>query len=210
VFTYDLPVADWVRRSLLLEPPPPPITRAEQKAPAPVARARFEAALSMPQAVPRNAVMINDTQSALTSFAAPDIGFSGGIGGAGAGSVFGVIGGISTMRAPDKPIRIGGAVKRAELLHQVAPRYPVEALAENVTGIVKLDAIINREGLIREVKILSGNPLLTASAVEAVEQWRYRPTLLNGMPVEVIIQIEINFKLAELPKEVKEVKKKRR
>ena len=89
VFTYDLPVADWMRRSLLLEPPPPPIMRAEQKVPAPAARARFEAALSFPQAIPENAVMINDAQSALTTFAAPDIGVAGGIGGDGAGSVFG-------------------------------------------------------------------------------------------------------------------------
>jgi protein TonB len=73
-------------------------------------------------------------------------------------------------------------------------------------GVVELDAIINRQGLIREVKVLSGDPLLTASAVKAVEQWRYRPTLLNGVPVEVIIRIEINFKFTEPPKEVKKRK----
>jgi protein TonB len=61
--------------------------------------------------------------------------------------------------------------------------------------------------LIREVKVLSGDRLLTAGAVKAVEQWRYRPTLLNGVPVEVIIRIEINFKFTEPPKKTEKKRK---
>ena len=76
------------------------------------------------------------------------------------------------------------------------PAYPPLALQARISGTVRLAAIISRDGYIQNLRVVSGHPLLTTAAVEAVKQWRYQPTLLNDEAVEVITQIDVNFTLS--------------
>lgn len=86
-------------------------------------------------------------------------------------------------------------MQEAKLLHQVIPVYPPLARAARVSGIVRLVGVIARDGTVRNLRVVSGHPLLVAAALSAVRQWVYRPTILNGKPVEVICPIEVRFKL---------------
>ena len=103
----------------------------------------------------------------------------------------------STAKAEAHVTRIqrGGEVQHANLVRQVKPSYPHTAIIMRVQGAVILEAIIDREGRVENLKALSGHPLLIRAAFEAVQQWRYRPTLLNGQPVEVLTQVTVNFSL---------------
>jgi protein TonB len=89
-------------------------------------------------------------------------------------------------------IRVGGAVASANLIHQVAPVYPKE---KHITGAVLLHAIIGKDGTIENLEYVSGPSELTPSAMEAVKQWRYKPTLLNGDPVQVDTTISVVYTL---------------
>ena len=82
------------------------------------------------------------------------------------------------------------------IIYRVQPNYPALARSARVQGPVVLRAVISRTGTIENLQILSGHPLLTAAAIEAVRQWRYRPYILNGEPVEVETQVTVNFLLA--------------
>lgn len=93
------------------------------------------------------------------------------------------------------PLRIGGGVESAKLVFGPRPVYPPLAKAARSQGVVKLEAIIAADGSIRNLRVVSGPPLLINAALDAVRQWRYQPTLLNGTPVEVITGIEVNFSL---------------
>ncbi|HKW98976.1 MAG TPA: energy transducer TonB [Bryobacteraceae bacterium] len=99
--------------------------------------------------------------------------------------------------APRAPMRVGGVVQAAKLMHQVTPVYPPLARQARISGVVRLEAIIDRAGAIRSLQVVSGHPLLVPAAVDAVRQWTYRPTLLNGEPVEVLTEIEVHFKLGD-------------
>jgi protein TonB len=83
------------------------------------------------------------------------------------------------------------------LLRQLKPVYPQVAKQAGIQGVVKLHALISREGTIEELKVVSGHPLLVPSALEAVKQWAYQPTLLNGEPVGVETDIDVNFRLSQ-------------
>jgi len=86
-------------------------------------------------------------------------------------------------------------VRPATLVSRVEPVYPVMAQQMHVSGTVELEALIGTDGRIRELKVKSGPPLLVRAAVDAVRQWLYEPTLLNGDPVEVIQPITVRFSL---------------
>jgi TonB family protein len=96
-----------------------------------------------------------------------------------------------------KRIRVGGNVQAANLIEKHVPVYPVEAKQQRIQGIVHLIALIGSDGRVKDVQLLSGHPLLVTSAIDSVKQWVYRPTLLNGDPVEVITQIDVNYTLVE-------------
>ena len=83
------------------------------------------------------------------------------------------------------------------LIHRIEPQYPVIARIAGVSGTVELRAIIGRDGSVSSIEVLSGNPLLARPAVEAVRQWRYRPTILDGEAVEVETRITVNFVLGQ-------------
>lgn len=97
---------------------------------------------------------------------------------------------------PNARIRVGGNAQSAKLIYRPVPHYPVEAKQAHIQGVVKLYALIGRDGAVKELNVISGHPLLTPAAVEAVKQWVYQPTLLNGNPIEVETEIVVNFTLA--------------
>ncbi len=96
-----------------------------------------------------------------------------------------------------KMIRVGGNVIAAQGLYQPSPVYPPLATMARVQGTVVLQAIIGTDGTIKDLKVLSGHPLLVRAALDAVKTWRYQPTLLNSEPVEVLTEINVTFKLGE-------------
>ncbi len=97
---------------------------------------------------------------------------------------------------PIKRIRVASRVAEANLLHDVAPQYPPEAGRQRIEGTVVLMAVIGKDGCVQDVQVVSGLPLLAQAAIDAVKQWRYKPYLLNGEPVEIDSRITINFTLA--------------
>ncbi len=98
---------------------------------------------------------------------------------------------------PVERIKVGGVVQAAKLIHRVIPAYPAIAKQAHVSGIVQLMAMIGKDGRVRQLDVVSGHPLLVGAAVDAVRQWVYRPTLLNGDPVEVVSPIEVRFTLGQ-------------
>jgi len=97
--------------------------------------------------------------------------------------------------ARPKRIRIGGKVAAAELIERVQPEYPEEARKNGISGTVRLHVVALRDGTMKEVQLVSGHPLLAPAAITAVGRWRYKPTLLNGEPVEVDTTVDVIFSL---------------
>ena len=83
------------------------------------------------------------------------------------------------------------------VLHKVQPEYPSDAKAQNIQGTVQLKAIVDKEGNVAGLQLISGHPMLAPAAIDAVKQWKYRPYLLNGEPIEVETTVTVNFTLAE-------------
>jgi len=92
-------------------------------------------------------------------------------------------------------LSVSQGVSQGLLLKKVQPKYPPNALHMRVEGAVQLMATISKTGDISEVKILSGDSQLAHAALDAVKQWKYKPYLLNGEPVEIQTQVTVNFKL---------------
>jgi hypothetical protein len=133
----------------------------------------------------------------------PLVGVAGGVqGGIRGGVTGGIVGGVPSVTPPadgTKRITIGGNVQQAKLISQPKPVYPPEAKEAHVSGVVRLTAVIGKEGNIINLAVIEGHPLLVPSAMEAVRQWVYHTTLLNGEPVEVITQIDVNYTLSDGP-----------
>lgn len=90
---------------------------------------------------------------------------------------------------------MGGDIQPPNKISHVAPVYPDIAKQARVQGIVILEAIIDPQGAVTNVRVLRSIPLLDQSAIEAVKQWKYEPTLLNGMPVPIVMTVTVNFSL---------------
>ena len=145
-------------------------------------------------------------QSTIVSGPAPDIGVPGSSDAASDTGVNRIIGSGEAPDAPppapepkkeanSSPLRVGGRTEEANLIHKVMPVYPQLAKSARVQGSVEFTALISKEGMIGSLRLVRGHPLLIEAAKEAVLQWRYRPTLLNGVPVEVVTDITVNFTL---------------
>jgi protein TonB len=94
-------------------------------------------------------------------------------------------------------VRVGGNVQSANMINKVTPLYPPLAKQARIQGTVRFTALIGIDGTVEALQLVSGHPLLIQSAQDAVKQWMYKPTLLNGNPVEVITQIDVNYTLSE-------------
>jgi len=98
-----------------------------------------------------------------------------------------------------KRLTIGGNIQQSKLVSQARPVYPPLAKQARISGVVKLSALISKEGNVANLAVISGHPLLIPSALEAVQKWVYQKTLLNGDPVEVVTQIDVNYTLSDDP-----------
>jgi TonB family protein len=110
------------------------------------------------------------------------------------GSVMSDTTGDAAHQTPQR-VRVSSAVQQGFLVTKVSPQYPDEAKDAHIQGVVLLKATIDKEGNVANLQIMSGHPMLAPAAIEAVKQWKYRPYLLQGNPVEVETQIQVNFTL---------------
>lgn len=182
-------------------PPPPPPAAAPIKVVKPVARLIQAGKLVAPRAIPKEISIIKE-QELPPDVAAVGVvgGVPGGVPGGQAGGVLGgIIGGLGSNPPPPKEgpkrIRVGGQVQQAKILNKTLPIFPALAKQARIQGTVRLQAIIAKDGSVQELQVLSGPPLLVQAALDAVRQWRYSPTLLNGEPVEVVTTIDVIFSL---------------
>jgi protein TonB len=135
--------------------------------------------------------------------AAGSIGVVGGVaGGIPGGAVGGVVGGIPSApppppppAAPPQPVRVGGKISEPKKTKHVAPIYPPIAQSARVQGIVIIEATIGVDGSVTDARVIRPVALLDQAALEAVRQWKFTPTLLNGQPVPVIMTVTVNFTL---------------
>jgi periplasmic protein TonB len=202
MFTEALPTQQFL--TFLIAPPPPPPPPPPAAAPVKVVRQTDlmnGGQLRTPTRIPQKVEIIREEEAPPPMNGGVVGGVPGGIPG---GQLNGVIGGIisSTPTAivpklePVKRIRISQGVTQGMVVHKVEPSYPKLALSARVTGVVQLKAVISRTGDIKELQVVSGHPILVPSAIEAVKQWRYRPYLLNGEPVEVETNITVTFQIS--------------
>ena len=96
-------------------------------------------------------------------------------------------------RGVPKRIRVGGNIQAKKLIQSELPTYPVDAKTARISGHVRLEVLIGRDGSVAEVNVLSGNPLLAPAAVNSVRKWWYQPTLISGTPVEVLTEVDVSF-----------------
>ena len=94
-----------------------------------------------------------------------------------------------------KPLRIGGNIRQPMKVKDVKPVYPPIAQASKVQGVVIIEAIVDQAGRIADARVLRSIPLLDQAALEAVSQWEYVPTLLNGAPTAVVMTVTVNFRV---------------
>ena len=97
------------------------------------------------------------------------------------------------VAAPAERVRVGGNVKEPRVLKLVPPVYPPLASRARISGTVILEAALTVQGSVDEIRVISGHPLLIEAAINCVKQWQYEPTLLNGVPVSVILTAKVHF-----------------
>ena len=207
IYTQALPTAQL--KSLLTAPSspttskPPAEVRVQQRVVTPRKLSAMTAPIAIPKQINRN---IQELQTA-PEVAVPGVETTGN------GGTDGVIQGmiasvpgpppgpapapIPKQKPASGPLRVATGVAEANLVHKVVPIYPPLAKSARVQGTVEFTAVINKEGQIDNLRLVHGHPLLVEAARQAVLQWRYRPTLLNGQPVEVVTDIIVNFMLSQ-------------
>jgi periplasmic protein TonB len=194
IYTEALPKT--LLNTFLVAPPPPPPPPPPAAAPVKVIRPKIIPTQSMvaPKVIPKTVAIIKDE--------APDLagGMDGGVGVTGGTGLGGALGGILGAPPPPKPaapqrIRVGGSVQAAKMVRQTAPVYPQIAKTAHVSGTIILHAVIAKDGTVQELTYVSGPPLLMKAAMDAVRDWKYTPTTLNGDPVEVDTTISVVFQL---------------
>ncbi|HKV78696.1 MAG TPA: energy transducer TonB [Candidatus Sulfotelmatobacter sp.] len=205
LYTQVLPKEQVVTMLVAPPPPPPPPPAAP---PTPVKEARVvsdivNGQLRTPSRIPDKVLMIKEPAIPPPASAGGVVGgVPGGVpGGQLGGMIGGIIGSISHPVAIPKlyksiaRVRISQGVVRGLLVRQVQPTYPALAKEARIQGRVVLTAIIGKGGTIQKLQVVSGHPMLVPAAINAVKQWRYKPYLLNGQPVEVVTTITVNFNL---------------
>lgn len=190
--------------SLVAPGPPPP-------APAPVraeAEHRTKARASdmvgqklrEPRAIPKHVAKIEEGEPPFSAAPSEGPGVPRGTGDPAAGNVLNAIISLAPPPVAPKPsaagpLRVSQGVAQGFLVHAVKPVYPPLARQARIQGTVMLQAVIGKDGRIENLQVMSGHPMLSPAAMEAVRQWRYRPYTLNGEPVEVETEITVNFVL---------------
>jgi protein TonB len=187
-------------------PPPPPAPAVTTPAPAkstrtaPVRHVTPRPVAAAPVEAPAAITPETGAEGMPSADALVDAGFEGGVPG---GVVGGVIGGIENAPpvpppAPPParaPIRVGGEIVAPRLIHRVEPEYPLLARQAQVQGLVILEATVDHEGYVNEVRVLRSHSVLQQAAVDAVQQWRYEPLMLNGAPQPFVLTVTVSFSL---------------
>lgn len=195
IYTEALPKA--MLSTLLIAPPPPPPPppppAAVKTIVKPVARLIQSGKLMQPRAIPKEVAVFKEAELP------PDVINNTGV----TGGVFGGIPGQGMVAGPVAPpppkptaptrVKQGGNVTAASIINQTRPLYPPLARQARIQGSVVLHAIIDKDGRVAQLEVISGHPLLVQAALDAVKQWRYKPTTLNGDPVEVDTTITVTF-----------------
>jgi protein TonB len=211
---FDVLPAATLQSFLVAPPPPPPPPPPPAAAPPKVVKIiprQFDAGrLMAPKSIPKEIAVIKEDELPPPSSGVSGVagGMAGGVGGSLGGVLGGILGGIPSAAPPPPPppkkevvvpqrIRVGGNVQAANLINQVRPIYPPLAKQARISGTVELSAVIGKDGRVQDLKVVRGHPLLVQAALDAVKNWIYKPTLLNGEPVEVSTTIDVNFTLSQ-------------
>ena len=206
-----LPRAAWIAAITAPGPPPPPRGPVVRPKTAVSGESQvFRRLLIMPAHIPLKALSIEDEPAVAGIAGVPGGVQSGDSTGAAGGVLTSILGDntrvVPVVRPPapvvsttpksvsGKPSRVS-VIEMARPIHRVEPIYPSIARQVRVAGVVELQRVIGTDGRIHELKVLSGHPLLVKAAVDAVSQWIYAPTILNGQAVEVAAPITVTFKL---------------
>jgi len=193
IYTQALPKAMLSTLLVAPPPPPPPPPPPVKDIIKPVARLIQSGKLMQPRAIPKDVAVFKEAELP------PDVvnntnqtGVFGGIPGQGLMAASGPVVPPPKAAAPVR-IKQGGEVTAASIITQTRPVYPALARQARIQGTVVLHAIIDKDGQVAKLEVVSGHPLLVQSALDAVKQWRYKPTQLNGEPVEVDTTIQVTF-----------------
>jgi periplasmic protein TonB len=204
IFTEALPKQQLM--TFLVAPPPPPPPPPPAAAPVKIVKQIqtdiVNGALRTPTKIPKTVQMIKEDEAPPPVMASSGVvgGVPGGIPG---GQMGGVIGGIISSTpvavpkvATPQRVRVSQGVSAGLLVRKVNPNYPPLARQARIQGQVILRAVISKDGSIEGLTLVSGHPMLAPAAIDAVKQWKYKPYLLNGEPVEVDTEVLVNFTLS--------------
>jgi protein TonB len=203
LFTEALPLTHLT--DYLTVPPsaaPPDTARVIQHATRPPDTNMYEGRLLQPPQIPPNVIQVTDDRPPVSAFADPNgVYGSPDTGNPTSGFMAHLLNNVHPSAvhpslANSKPFIVSRGVSEGLLIHQVKPTYPHLAVITHVQGEVILQAVIGKDGTIQNLRVVSGHPMLIKAAVDAVQQWRYRPYLLNGEPVEVETQVRVNFTIS--------------
>jgi periplasmic protein TonB len=198
--------------TLLVAPPPPPPpppapAAAVVKAQAPKRVFVTGGRLVAPTVIPRQIAEIKEAPLEPDSLGGAAGGVPGGVPGGQMGGVLGgVLGGVINTAArpiapltarPSAPVRVGGRVRPPKAIAQVRPNYPPIAQQAHIQGQVQIDAILDEQGNVIDMKVVSGPPLLYQAALDALKKWKYEPTYLNDQPIAVEMIVTITFQLGQ-------------
>jgi protein TonB len=192
IATTDLPEPRRATTFVLVTAVPPPVPRP----PAAAARPRPPALNAAPVEEPDGVRAELPAVPADDFFETPGVDAAPGVVIADRGNLPAILPPPAPAPAP-APVRVGGAIRAPQKIVHVAPEYPAIARAARTSGVVILETVITAEGSVGEVRVLRSVPLLDAAAVDAVRQWRFTPTLLNGEAVPVVMTVTIAFTLSQ-------------
>lgn len=200
-FVDVLPVQSLATFLVAPPPPPPPPPPAAPSVKVERVSEVVNGTLRTPSRIPEKIKMIKEEETAPPSGGGVIGGVEGGVPG---GQVNGVLGSILTSShttqavvvAPPRRIRVSTGISEGMLVHRVEPVYPVIAARARIQGTVQLRALIAKDGSIENLQVITGHPILQQSALEAVKQWRYKPYILNGEPLEVETIVIVNFHMS--------------
>ena len=204
IFTEALPKQQLM--TFLVAPPPPPPPPPPAAAPVKIVKQIqtdiVNGQLRTPTKIPEKVQMIKEEEAPPPAMASTGVvgGVPGGVPGGSMGGVMGSILSSTPVAVPKvatpQRVRVSQGVSAGLLIRKVQPNYPPLARQARIQGQVLLQAEISKDGSIQNLRLISGHPMLAPAAIEAVKQWKYKPYLLNGEPVEVETQVQVNFSLS--------------
>jgi protein TonB len=207
-FTDSLDLRAFTNTFLVAPPPPPPPPAAPAvagiKAQAPKRVFVQQGKLLAPTYIPKQIAQIKEAPLESDLMGGVVGGVPGGVPGGQLGGVIGgIVGSVGQTRVPvpsttgqsRAPVRVGGRIRPPRILVQPTPLYPPLARSTKTQGVVEIDAIIDPQGNVVEMRVVSGPPLLVSAAMDAVKRWKYEPTYLNDSAVAVELIATVTFQL---------------